>query len=738
MKREASVPISAWVVNRSPNSAEMVGSLLRNAGLRVRTRHVPDLPALNQALATDRPDLLLCPETNGPAAMQDVIARAQACEPPIPVIVGGERPDSTRIAAAIRQGAALLVDFQAGELLAAVARREIALTDVAQSRLTVSRALRQWQHQYEQFVAHTSDAIATITEGVLTQVNTAFSGLLGYEQPSDIEGSPVMDLIAPASRNTLKRCLRNAQAGMLPDQALSLTGHHREGHPVSMTWHVGWAPSGTPGALQILIPAPSADSASEHALAQFRAESDMHGQARAQLEQDLMRLKARLADAETRNAQLQAEHPIPIPSRIEQIKTALGVLADFPAPAAGNRFLLTIYIDELPDLLPYAGYAGCETAFQNYALAMQALLPTGSVLVQLRDFWLTGAFTAATLNDAQRQASQWQAQLAQHVVDIGTQSRVLRAFFGVREWPDDPSVSLEAAVMETERSTLDARSARQTLGVVKRRNAGTDTTQADSAWENRLRAALAQERLHLVYQPISSLTASATEYYEVRLRLLDEAGREQAPALFWPAAERTGIAEELDHWVFSHALAVLIDQRRAAKQTGFFVKLSAASILSEHGLDWIMTHMPKGETAVPLYLQIAEGNIESHLKNVLSLGQRLRQEGYYLAIDHFGSSPHALQLASHLSPKFIKLAPALLQEIAESRDAQNRIRQIVEYAERHGIGVIAGHVESAHTLAMLWQLGVHYLQGHYVQEPEVVLHSPDQRTRPPKRQGERA
>ena len=151
-----------------------------------------------------------------------------------------------------------------------------------------------------------------------------------------------------------------------------------------------------------------------------------------------------------------------------------------------------------------------------------------------------------------------------------------------------------------------------------------------------------------------------------------------------------------------------------------------------------MTHLPKGEAAAPLYLQIAEGNIESHLKNVLSLAQRLRQEGYGLAIDHFGSSPHALQLASHLSPKFIKLAPALLQEIAESQEAQNHIRQIVEYAERHGISVIAGHVESAHTLAMLWQLGVHYLQGHYVQEPEVVLHSPDQRTRPPRRQGERA
>ncbi|MEO1582902.1 MAG: EAL domain-containing protein [Pseudomonadota bacterium] len=42
-------------------------------------------------------------------------------------------------------------------------------------------------------------------------------------------------------------------------------------------------------------------------------------------------------------------------------------------------------------------------------------------------------------------------------------------------------------------------------------------------------------------------------------------------------------------------------------------------------------------------------------------------------------------------------------------------------AKQRGINTIAEKVEDANTMAALWQLGISYMQGHYVQEPEVVL-----------------
>ena len=42
-------------------------------------------------------------------------------------------------------------------------------------------------------------------------------------------------------------------------------------------------------------------------------------------------------------------------------------------------------------------------------------------------------------------------------------------------------------------------------------------------------------------------------------------------------------------------------------------------------------------------------------------------------------------------------------------------------AKARKISTIAERVEDANTMAVLFQLGLSYMQGHYVHEPEVVL-----------------
>lgn len=723
--------LSVWIVDRAPNAAENVGSLLRNAGLRVRTRHLPDSVGLAQALTTDRPDVLVCPESNGPVSLEDIVARAKSCQPPIPVIALGDGPDSARIAAALARGAAQLVDRGAGELLAAVALREVALTQVAQQRLALEQEATQCRSQLGHFATHTSDAMAWVAEGIHLQVNSAYARLLGYDAPAALEGNPVMDAIAPASRDAVKRCLREAQQGRLPQEAIAITGRRADGSTFAMQWHLGWGQSGDQTAVQILIPAPPSNPAIEQELGEARAEGVRRQQHVAHLEQDLLRTQAQLADLQSRYAQLQAAPPSQQPTGPDQLAANLDRLAAQPVPATGSRFLLAVQLDELPELLPSVGYLACEAATQAYAGALQALLPDGGVAIRLRDFWVAAVYTAPNTKEAQTQAVRWQAQLTQQVVEVGAQSRMMRGIFGLREWPGDADDALESALLEAERAAQDARSARLQVGLARLRNPLAATQQADANWAEQLRRALTQNALRLVYQPISSLDGNAADYYEVRLRLMDELGQELSPTDFWPAAERTGIATELDRWVLSHALGVLDDQRGEPHQKGLFVKLSAASLVAADTVDWLKERLPKTATPAPLCLQIAEEQIESNLKSVLGLSQMMKERGYPLAIDHFGRSPHALQLASHLSPQFLKLAPGLLQEVTESEETQSRIRQIVEHAERHDIRVIAGHVENANALAVLWQLGVHYLQGHYVQEPEVVLRSPERTPRPP-------
>ena len=62
-----------------------------------------------------------------------------------------------------------------------------------------------------------------------------------------------------------------------------------------------------------------------------------------------------------------------------------------------------------------------------------------------------------------------------------------------------------------------------------------------------------------------------------------------------------------------------------------------------------------------------------------------------------------------------------MQSIAGDSALQDRVRNFVKAAAKRKIETIAERVEDANTMAVLFQLGVGHMQGHYVHEPEVVL-----------------
>ena len=62
-----------------------------------------------------------------------------------------------------------------------------------------------------------------------------------------------------------------------------------------------------------------------------------------------------------------------------------------------------------------------------------------------------------------------------------------------------------------------------------------------------------------------------------------------------------------------------------------------------------------------------------------------------------------------------------MQGLAAYKDEQARMGAQIEGAHERAILTIAERVADANTLAVLFQLGIGYVQGHYVHEPEVVL-----------------
>ena len=62
-----------------------------------------------------------------------------------------------------------------------------------------------------------------------------------------------------------------------------------------------------------------------------------------------------------------------------------------------------------------------------------------------------------------------------------------------------------------------------------------------------------------------------------------------------------------------------------------------------------------------------------------------------------------------------------MHSLMTDTELQEAVRQLAQAAEKRKIETIAERVENANAMAVLFQLGVHFMQGHYVHEPEVVL-----------------
>jgi EAL domain-containing protein (putative c-di-GMP-specific phosphodiesterase class I) len=99
----------------------------------------------------------------------------------------------------------------------------------------------------------------------------------------------------------------------------------------------------------------------------------------------------------------------------------------------------------------------------------------------------------------------------------------------------------------------------------------------------------------------------------------------------------------------------------------------------------------------------------------------LRQRKVRLALEHFGTGRDSQGLMAALPVDYIKIDGSLMQGLTGSPEAQQRVRAIVSAATERGVQTVAERIEDANTMAVVWQLGVHFIQGFLVHAPEEIV-----------------
>jgi diguanylate cyclase (GGDEF)-like protein len=242
----------------------------------------------------------------------------------------------------------------------------------------------------------------------------------------------------------------------------------------------------------------------------------------------------------------------------------------------------------------------------------------------------------------------------------------------------------------------------------------------DKIWVKHIKSALMENRFRLVQQPIASLLGEDKGMFDVLVRMLDEQGNEVLPSEFIAAAERNDLMKNIDRWVIGASMSFAANRKASC----IFVRVSKDTILDKTVTAWLETQLKSLKIeAKRLCIQVTEDIATQYVVQTKEVAENLRKLGFRFAIEHFGTGRDPLKLLADVSMDFIKVDGSLMQGLSTNQLQQQRVKLLVEAAKRNGVETVAERVEDANTMAVLWQLGIEFIQGYFVNAPEDVTMS---------------
>lgn len=243
--------------------------------------------------------------------------------------------------------------------------------------------------------------------------------------------------------------------------------------------------------------------------------------------------------------------------------------------------------------------------------------------------------------------------------------------------------------------------------------------QEDVGLENRLRQAIEEGSLRVVYQPIVDLTAgNRIVGAEALVRWPRPSGPSISPGVFVPLAEEIGVIDQLGQWVFEQACRTL---RHGCEQTGRTLWMSvnvSPRQLANSALASELERIARqaGVTPAQIRLEITESGLMQQADSIGTVLERLITAGFSLALDDFGTGHSSLSRLTHLPFQVLKVDRAFVSDSPNGPGAAV-VASVSTLAEALGLKRVAEGVETAEEAAYVREHGYEFGQGFLYAEP---------------------
>lgn len=676
MTDQNAVPLIVMSPARDP--VEAINSTLRRAGQPVHCTWIPALRDLADAITQINPELLV--HVAGSEDLRGVITVRDQVAPTLPVIGISDSVDEARIAEAMQLGARDFVSLANTARLTAVVLRELRAFRLERALNSTLKSAHDARRQLEIVLERSNDAIVQVQEGIVVDANPSWLELFGFD--ASVVGQPVMDLFEETSHSALKGALAACLQGRWSDHTLKVNANLADGTslPVELVLALG-DHEGEP-CVRLVVPSTQRDDRklAEHLNEVVRSDAATGFLHRREL---LNSLKQRL---------------------------------DTPAPG-GMRCMAMVKIDKFDTIERDVGVFASEDILIEFARILKEALRSKEIVGRFGGVKFLALLERGNENDVDAWGKQLLSRIQKHVFRVKDKTVSVTCTVGLSVVPGQAKLD-EAIADAMEACTRgSARGGNQAVTSDKA-DADSRVQSYDQVWVKHIKAALMENRFRLVQQPVASLQGDDPHMYDVLVRMVDAQGKEVLPSEFMAAAERNDLLKNIDRWVVGASLSFAAQRKPGC----LFVRLSRETAKDPTFPDWLDNHV-RSSRADPqrLCFQVTEQVASTYVAQVKTLSTALRERGFRFALESFGAGRDSQGLLETLPLDFVKIDGSIIQSLAGDAQLQQRVRALVESTSRREIQTIAERVEDANTMAILWQIGVPYIQGYFVNEPEQVV-----------------
>jgi diguanylate cyclase (GGDEF)-like protein len=236
-----------------------------------------------------------------------------------------------------------------------------------------------------------------------------------------------------------------------------------------------------------------------------------------------------------------------------------------------------------------------------------------------------------------------------------------------------------------------------------------------------LEVALANNELHLVYQPVMSPHSNKVVGAEALLRWRHPTLGLLTPSSFVDLAEESGAIVPIGEWVIRQAcsdMRMWLNDKRIDRQFIVHVNVSPRQVGDTRFVERTLAAIKEFDLQPQhLALEFDEKMLMKDTANTLRTLQSMKRFGVRLSIDDFGTGYSSLSHLRSCPADYLKLDGSFIRALGEDETDDPIVRGIVQLAHSLNMAVIAEWVTTDAQIERLRLLGCDLVQGYRIGRP---------------------